>query len=87
MKKYYDLCRGEFKEGILMTKELCAKYVADNEWEDLLNAPREKRLEKKILWDFGGLGDDASVQQLKSLIDFELAELGKYHEIKDSKKL
>lgn len=48
MKKYYDLCRGEFKEGILMTKELCAKYVADNEWEDLLNAPREERLEKRF---------------------------------------
>ena len=93
MEKYYDLCRGNFKDGIIMTKELCTKHITENGFGDLLNAPREERLEKKIYFDFGGLiesvkmGDDESVQQLKSLIDFELSELNKCYEVKEQKTL
>lgn len=93
MEAYYDLCRGEFKPEILMTKELCDKYLMDNGLKESLNLPRDERLEKKLLWDFGGLiectkmGDNEGIQQLKSLIDFELLELDKYCEIRDKKTL
>ena len=70
MEKYYDLCRGNFKDGIIMTKELCTKHITENGFGDLLNAPREE-----------------SVQQLKSLIDFELSELNKCYEVKEQKTL
>ena len=93
MEKYHDLCRGDFKDDIAMTKELCTNHIIENGFEDLLNAPREERLEKKIYFDFGGLvecvkmGDDESVQQLKSLIDFELSELNKCYDAKEKKML
>ncbi len=93
MEAYYDLCRGEFKPGIVMTKDLCDELVMDNEWKDLLYASREERLQKKLFCDFGGLveatkaGDTESIQQLKSLIDFELSELNKCYEIKGKKTL
>ena len=93
MEKYYDLCRGQFKEGILMTKELCAKHIIDNEREHLLNAPREDRLATKLVDDFCGLvesvrvGDYETEQEVKSLIDFELTELRKCNKIKNQRKV
>ena len=93
MEKYHDLCRGDFKDGIIMTKEVCTKHITGSGFEDLLNVPREERLEKKIYFDFGGLvecakmGDDESAQKLKSLIDFELSELSKCYDAKEQKTL
>ena len=81
MERYYDLCRGAFKDGVIMTKELCAQEIIGNGWEELLDAPREVRLEEKLKFDFGGLvesmrfADDGSDQKLKALIEFELSEL------------
>jgi len=94
MEKYYDLCRGDFKTGVLMTKELCAKHVHDQEWEHLLNASKGDRLETKLFWDFGGLVEGAKggiskeeLNSLKSLIDFELDELDKYYAELDRKEI
>ncbi len=93
MEAYHDLCRGDFKEGIVMTKEICAKHIDGSGFENLLTAPREERLEKKLFFDFGGLvesakaGDSESVTKLKSLIDFELSELDKCCAIEDHKTM
>lgn len=93
MEAYHDLCRGDFKEGIVMTKEVCKRHIDGSGFEELLNAPREERLEKKIYFDFGGLvecvkmGYAESVQQLKSLIDYELSELDKCCATKDQKTM
>ena len=94
MEKYFDLCRGSFKCSLPMdknVKELCALRVIDNGWQELLNAPREERLEKKIHFDFDKLveimksGDDESEQQIKDLIDFELSELKKCYANREQK--
>ena len=93
MEAYHDLCRGDFKDGIVMTKEVCERHINGSGFEELLNAPREERLEKKVFFDFGGLvecvkaGDTEGVQKLKSLIDYELSELDKCCAIEDQKSL
>lgn len=80
-EKYYDLCRGNLKKEINPTKELCTKIIIDNEWETLLDAPRERRLETKLYFDFDGLleatrmGNETLEKELKALISYELSEL------------
>ena len=55
MQRYYDLCLGYYKDGVTMTKSMCEEAVKELDWEDLLNAPREYRLEEKIRFDVDGL--------------------------------
>lgn len=93
MEKYHDLCRGAFKDGVIMTKELCAREIIGNGWEELLEAPREDRLEEKLRFDFDGLiesmrfADDGSAQRLKALIEFELSELRKCYANREKKPM
>lgn len=88
MQIYHDLCRGDFKDNIPMTKELCARYIADNKWGHLLSAPRDKRLRAKLEFDFCGLletiesGLPENIKSAKQVIDYELKELEKYYDEK-----
>ena len=93
MEKYYDLCRGLFKVGTIMTKELCVREVIDNGWEHLIDAPREYRLEEKIKFDLDGLiesmkfADSENDKKFKELIDFELSELRKCYANRDQRTM
>ncbi len=91
MEAYYDLCRGYFEDGAILTKDLCEKFVKDWELDKFLHMPRTRRLEEKIYYDFGGLvecvklGDTEKVQHLKLLIDSQLSELGKCYAVEEKK--
>ncbi len=93
MEAYYDLCRGTYKPGVVMTKDMCEQVVIDDGWAELLNAPRETRLEEKLNSDFGALieamrvSDESADQEIKDLIDFELSELRKCYAIKEQKSM
>lgn len=78
---FYDLHRDNLKNEIKSTKELYTKIIIDNEWETLLDAPRERILETKLYFDFDGLleairmGNETLEKELKELISYELSEL------------
>ena len=93
MQRYYDLCLGYYKDGVTMTKSMCEEAVKELDWEDLLNAPREYRLEEKIRFDVDGLIEsmhflpDEHEQKLKERIEYELSELRDCYAKKDKKTI